>query len=72
SRRGSTGDNSVELDWREQLGPKVKIRSRKGFCSMVIERNLARALDADVKLQFDPNGLHCHIVIPASQLLAAR
>jgi two-component sensor histidine kinase len=72
SRRGSMGDNSVELDWREQLGPKVKIRRRKGFGSMVIERNLARALDADVKLQFDPNGLHCHIVIPASQLLAAR
>jgi len=72
SRRGSMGDNSVELDWREQLGPKVKIRRRKGFGSMVIERNLARALDADVKLQFDPDGLHCHIVIPASQLLAAR
>ena len=72
SRRGSMGDNSVELDWREQLGPKVKIRRRKGFGSMVIERNLARALDADVKLQFDPDGLHCHIVIPASQLLAVR
>jgi two-component sensor histidine kinase len=71
-RCGSMGDNSVELDWREQLGPKVKIRRRKGFGSMVIERNLARALDADVKLQFDPNGLHCHIVVPASQLLAAR
>ena len=66
------GDNSVELDWREQLGPKVKIRRRKGFGSMVIERNLARALDADVKLQFVPDGLHCHIVIPASQLLAVR
>lgn len=72
SRRGSIGDNSVELDWREQLGPKVKIRRRKGFGSMVIERNLARALNAEVELQFDPNGLHCHIVIPASQLLAPR
>lgn len=72
SRGGSMDDNFVELDWREQLGPKVKIRRRKGFGSMVIERNLVRALDADVKLQFDPNGLHCHIVIPASQLLAAR
>jgi hypothetical protein len=39
---------------------------------MVIERNLARALDAEVELQFDPNGLHCHIVIPAAQLLAVR
>lgn len=63
---------SVEFDWREQLGPKVKIRRKKGFGSMVIERNLARALDAQVDLEFDPNGLHCHIVIPASQILAGR
>ena len=31
---------------------------------MVIERNLARALDAKVNLDFDPDGLRCHIVIP--------
>ena len=62
----------VELDWREQLGPKVKARRRRGFGSMVIERNLARALDAEVELEFDPDGLHCHIVIPASQILALR
>jgi hypothetical protein len=39
---------------------------------MVIERNLARALDAEVDLKFDPNGLRCHIVIPPSQILALR
>lgn len=72
ARRASDADNSVELDWREQLGPKVKARRKKGFGSMVIERNLARALDAKVDLEFDPEGLHCHIVIPASQVLAAR
>jgi PAS domain S-box-containing protein len=72
SQRKSAAGNSVELDWREKLGPKVKVRRKKGFGSMVIERNLARALDADVKLDFDPSGLHCHIVIPVSQILAAR
>jgi PAS domain S-box-containing protein len=72
NRRESNDDNSVELDWRERLGPKVKLRRKKGFGSMVIERNLARALDAEVNLEFDPNGLHCHIVIPASQILALR
>jgi PAS domain S-box-containing protein len=71
-RRETTVDNAVELDWREQLGPKVKARRKKGFGTMVIERNLARALDAKVNMDFDPDGLHCHIVIPASQLLAAR
>jgi PAS domain S-box-containing protein len=64
--------NTLELDWREQFGPKVKIRRKKGFGSMVIERNLASALDATVDLKFDPDGLRCHIVIPANQILAAR
>jgi PAS domain S-box-containing protein len=71
-RRETAVDNAVELDWREQLGPKVKARRKKGFGTMVIERNLARALDAKVNMDFDPDGLHCHIVIPASQILAAR
>lgn len=72
SRLENVEGDAVELDWRERLGPKVKIRRKKGFGSMVIERNLARALDAEVNLEFEPNGLHCHIVIPASQILALR
>ena len=36
----------IELEWCEQNGPKVKARRKKGFGSMVIERNLASALDA--------------------------
>jgi two-component sensor histidine kinase len=72
SQRDHRDDNSVELNWQERLGPKVKTRRRKGFGSMVIERNLVRALDAEVNLEFDPSGLRCHIVIPASQILALR
>ena len=67
NRLENVDGNAVELDWREKLGPKVRTRRRKGFGSMVIERNLARALDAKVDLEFDPDGLHCHIVIPANQ-----
>ncbi len=67
-----TTGSAIALEWREQLGPKVKGRRKKGFGSMVIERNLARALDAEVNLEFDPDGLRCHIVIPAGQVLAAR
>lgn len=71
-RRDDDNGSAIAFDWREELGPKVKIRRKKGFGSMVIERNLARALDAEVNMDFDPDGLHCHIVIPASQLLATR
>jgi PAS domain S-box-containing protein len=71
-RNENSGAQALVLDWREELGPKVKSRRKKGFGSIVIERNLARALDAEVTLDFNPDGLHCHIVIPASQILAAR
>jgi PAS domain S-box-containing protein len=62
----------VELNWREQQGPKVKARRKKGFGSMVIEHNLSRALDAEVNLAFEPDGLHCNVIIPPSQILSVR
>jgi PAS domain S-box-containing protein len=71
-RDGTADENAVVLDWREQFGPKVKTRRKRGFGSMVIERNLARALEAEVNWDFEPDGVHCHIVIPASQIVAAR
>jgi PAS domain S-box-containing protein len=63
---------ALALKWCEQFGPKVKPRRKKGFGSMVIERNLVRGLDADVNMSFDPGGLRCDIVIPASQIFTAR
>ncbi len=72
ARRDGGDGNTVEIDWREQFGPKVRAPRRRGFRSLVIERNLARALDAEVDLDFDVTGVHCHIVIPASQIVAAR
>jgi PAS domain S-box-containing protein len=71
-RRAHDGEQALELDWREQFGPRVKQRRKRGFGSMVIERNLTNALDAEVDLDFDPDGLRCHIVLPASQILPAR
>ena len=37
-----------------------------------IEHNLVRALDAIVEMEFVPDGLRCHIVIPATQILVVR
>jgi two-component sensor histidine kinase len=68
----SDDGEAVALDWREELGPKVRTRRKRGFGSMVIERNLALALEAKVDLDFDPDGLHCRIVIPASQIASQR
>jgi two-component sensor histidine kinase len=41
---------------------------RRGFGSMVIERNLARAAEAEVELAFAPEGVRCRVVIPEDQL----
>jgi two-component sensor histidine kinase len=71
-RVASADGEALRLDWREELGPRVKVRRKKGFGSMVIERNLALALDASVDLSFEPDGLRCRIVIPSSQILESR
>jgi len=64
--------HALEIDWQEKFGPKVKPRRKQGFGSIVIEKNLARALGAQVDLKFEADGLHCHIVIPADQFIAGR
>lgn len=66
------GNRALEFDWQEEFGPRVKRRRKRGFGRMVIERNLVRALNAEVALDFDPAGVRCHVVIPASQILGAR
>jgi PAS domain S-box-containing protein len=63
---------AIELRWIETKGPKVSGPKRRGFGSMVIEHNLARAIEAQVKLAFEPDGLKCRMIVPASQILEER
>lgn len=63
---------SLEIIWSETKGPKVGEPRRRGFGSMVIEHNLARALNAEVELSFEPDGLRCRISVPSAQLSAGR
>jgi PAS domain S-box-containing protein len=63
---------AIELRWTESKGPKVSAPKRRGFGSMVIEHNLVRSLEAKVDLAFDPEGLKCRMVVPASQILEER
>jgi PAS domain S-box-containing protein len=60
---------AVEIVWVEVGGPPVMAPVQRGFGSLVVERNLARALDAAVELGFDPAGVRCCITIPVAQLL---
>ncbi|ARP99565.1 HWE histidine kinase domain-containing protein [Pseudorhodoplanes sinuspersici] len=66
--RPLAGNGGVELLWRETKGPKVSEPKRRGFGSVVIEHNLVRALDAEVSLDFAPDGLTCRIAVPSKQI----
>jgi len=70
-RRDEASNAPVEFSWREAQGPRVKPRRKRGFGTVVIETNLTRALDAKVDMLFDPEGLQCKVVIPASQIITA-
>ena len=66
------GVGGVEIDWVETGGPEVEEPQRHGFGTLVIKRNLSRALDADVDLSFQSDGVRCLISIPETHLTAAR
>ena len=70
-RREDNGD-VLDIEWREERGPKVEPSEKKGFGSMVIERNLARSLEAEVAMDFNDDGLRCRMIIPASHIHVAR
>jgi PAS domain S-box-containing protein len=65
-------DDGIEIVWAEHGGPGVTRPTSRGFGSLVVEKNLSRALDADVALTFEPSGVRCRMLIPASHVLAAR
>jgi PAS domain S-box-containing protein len=58
----------VEILWVESGGPAVGPPAERGFGSLVVERNLARALEADVDLSFGADGVSCRITVPIAQL----
>jgi len=59
---------TVEIVWTETGGPKVEAPVQRGFGSLVVERNLARALEGEVELTFGHDGVGCRIAIPVAQL----
>jgi PAS domain S-box-containing protein len=63
--------DAVVLHWTESGGPAVAAPRVRRFGSMVIERNLERALGAKVTLAFLQAGVQCDIRIPPLHLVGA-
>jgi two-component sensor histidine kinase len=71
-RRPAGEGGGVEIAWTEEGGPNVHRPEHRGFGTLVIERNLARAAEAEVDLAFTPQGVRCRMLIPEHQLSSAR
>jgi light-regulated signal transduction histidine kinase (bacteriophytochrome)/CheY-like chemotaxis protein len=56
------------IDWRESGGPAVSAPTRTGFGTTLIQRTLSHDLDGKVELDFAPDGLKAHFVLPAAHL----
>lgn len=63
------GRRTLKLSWSETGGPAVLEPSRSGFGMMVIERNLSRALSADVSMTFASDGLKATILVPLDEIV---
>jgi PAS domain S-box-containing protein len=70
-QRSGEKSKGIEVQWTESGGPKVVEPAKRGFGSLVIEDNLARALESDVEMKFLARGLCCRINIPEKHLLPA-
>jgi PAS domain S-box-containing protein len=62
------GVPNLHLRWQESDGPPVVPTDRKGFGSRLIERSLAGALRAAVKLDFLPTGVVLTLKVPVTNL----
>ncbi|MDF2975207.1 MAG: hypothetical protein K0R61_5657, partial [Microvirga sp.] len=56
--------NRLHLRWQETGGPPVQPPTRKGFGTRLIERSLARELNGDVQIMFNPEGVLCTVDAP--------
>ncbi len=57
----------LRLTWREGGGPKVRMPAQRGFGSRLIERGLAHALKAEVRLAYDVTGVVFTLAAPLNE-----
>ena len=61
--REPSGD--LAIDWRERDGPAVRVPSRRGFGSTIVERSVPHDLGGQSSVAFDPAGVRARFVVPA-------
>ncbi len=70
--RTEDGGERFVMSWRESGGPPVVKPTRTGFGSTVISRMARMSFDADVELDFAPEGLIWRLECPSGNVLEGR
>lgn len=65
--RGDSDAGRVALCWRERGGPEVKVSSRQGFGTRLLQSAL-RNYGAEVAFRFDPQGFEATVVFPRGRV----
>jgi PAS domain S-box-containing protein len=60
-------ESILRVEWREKGGPPVARPEHRGFGLRMIERALAADLGGSVQIDFEPQGLVCHIEKPLEE-----
>ena len=62
---GRSGDTQiVNLDWQERDGPRVERPKRRGFGTTLLEKVVTVQCNAEIELEFHPDGLHFTMALP--------
>lgn len=69
---GDGDESRLVIRWREDGGPQVTPPKRQGFGTRLIKRVVAKALRADVAMEYPPEGLICRMEVPSGALGPVR
>lgn len=64
-------ESMLHLVWSEKEGPPVTPPSRTGFGRTLIERGLKHDLGGEARLEFNPDGLICTLMLPLDRTVAS-
>lgn len=63
-RSETSAGPQLTLTWREMGGPLVVEPQRRGFGRFLLERVLAADFNGEVRINFSPDGVMCHLTAP--------
>jgi two-component system, chemotaxis family, CheB/CheR fusion protein len=67
SIQDSKDGHMLIFEWRERGGPPVSPPKRNGFGTEMLERTLAFEFKGRTELAYNPDGVHCKIMIPLNR-----